>query len=374
MIATSFRPTTARTTATADPQATDRISARTRRFALLGSFLILALAAFALASQAASAAPLFDAKSDFTTGTTPASVTTEDFNADGRPDLAVANQKLQHRLGPARKRQRQLRGKDRLPHRHRPRLSHHRRLQQRRPPRPGGRPTKAPTPSRSCSETAPAASQQRPTSPPAQTPSQSPQKTSTATAAPTWRSPTSAPTPSRSCSETAAAASRQRPTSPPAQTPSQSPQKTSTATARPDLAVANHSSNTVSVLLGDGSGSFAAKTDFTTGTSPRLSHHRRLQQRRHAPTWRSPTSTPDTVSVLLGDRHRQLRGKDRLHHRHKPPPQSPQKTSTATARPDLAVANSGSATVSILLGNGTGSFGAKTDFTTGASPRISHHR
>ncbi len=37
-------------------------------------------------------------------------------------------------------------------------------------------------------------------------------------------------------------------------------------------------------------------------------------------------------------------------------------------RPDLAVANGGSNTVSVLLGNGAGGFGAKTDFVTGAGP------
>src|SRR6185369_4530159 len=36
-----------------------------------------------------------------------------------------------------------------------------------------------------------------------------------------------------------------------------------------DLAVANYSSNSVSVLLGNGSGGFGAKTDFNTGSSPR---------------------------------------------------------------------------------------------------------
>src|SRR6266545_3909963 len=35
---------------------------------------------------------------------------------------------------------------------------------------------------------------------------------------------------------------------------------------------------------------------------------------------------------------------------------------------DLAVANFGSNTVSILLGTGTGSFGARTDFVTGSAP------
>ena len=37
-------------------------------------------------------------------------------------------------------------------------------------------------------------------------------------------------------------------------------------------------------------------------------------------------------------------------------------------RADLAVANDLDNTVSVLLGNGTGGFGAKTDFATGVSP------
>ena len=37
-------------------------------------------------------------------------------------------------------------------------------------------------------------------------------------------------------------------------------------------------------------------------------------------------------------------------------------------KPDLAVANYGSNTVSVLLGNGDGGFGAKTDFATGSDP------
>src|SRR5437870_489925 len=35
-----------------------------------------------------------------------------------------------------------------------------------------------------------------------------------------------------------------------------------------DLALANHGSNTVSVLLGNGDGTFAAKQDFATGSAP----------------------------------------------------------------------------------------------------------
>jgi hypothetical protein len=84
---------------------------------------------------------------------------------------------------------------------------------------------------------------------------------------------------------------------------------------KPDLAVANEPSNTVSVLLGNGDGTFGAKTDFGTGASPN--------------------------SVAIGD----LNG---------------------DGKPDLAVANYLANTVSVLLGNGDGTFGAKTDYGTGA--------
>jgi hypothetical protein len=80
------------------------------------------------------------------------------------------------------------------------------------------------------------------------------------------------------------------------------------ADGRPDLVVAasgNGGGTTVSVLLGTGGGSFGAKTDFATGTSPQ--------------------------AVAIGD----LNGDGKL---------------------DLAVANAISNTVSILIGSGSGSF------------------
>jgi hypothetical protein len=96
------------------------------------------------------------------------------------------------------------------------------------------------------------------------------------------------------------------------------------ADQRPDLAVATaltpggfEGGRTISVLLGNGDGTFKPKTDLATGYAP--------------------------ASVAIGD----LNG---------------------DGRPDLAVANSRAATVSVLLGNGDGSFGSNTDFIAGYYP------
>ncbi|MBK8293599.1 MAG: VCBS repeat-containing protein [Solirubrobacterales bacterium] len=87
--------------------------------------------------------------------------------------------------------------------------------------------------------------------------------------------------------------------------------------SKPDLAVANYSSDNVSVLLGNGDGTFGAATNFAVGAGP--------------------------YSVAIGD----LNG---------------------DSKPDLAVANFGVGNVSVLLGNGDGTFGAATNFTAGTNP------
>lgn len=85
----------------------------------------------------------------------------------------------------------------------------------------------------------------------------------------------------------------------------------------PDLVTANLTSNDLSVRLGNGAGGFGAKTSFPTGLGP--------------------------LVVAIGDLN-------------------------LDGIPDFAVTNSGSATVSVMIGNGAGGIGARVDYPTGASP------
>jgi VCBS repeat-containing protein len=84
-----------------------------------------------------------------------------------------------------------------------------------------------------------------------------------------------------------------------------------------DLAVANELSNNISVLLNNGDGTFAAAVSYTVGMEP--------------------------LSVTRGDFN-------------------------GDSKTDLAVANPGSANISVLLGNGDGTFAAAVSYSAGSIP------
>ncbi len=88
---------------------------------------------------------------------------------------------------------------------------------------------------------------------------------------------------------------------------------------KPDLVVANSGSNTVSVLLGNGNGTFQPQQTFAAG--------------------------PAQLAVAVGDVN-------------------------GDGSPDLVVTNAGNNTVSVLLGNGNGTFQPQQTFATGREPQF----
>ena len=95
-------------------------------------------------------------------------------------------------------------------------------------------------------------------------------------------------------------------------------------TSMNDLIVANSADNTVSVLLGNGDGTFGAQTTFPTGTTP---------------VWIASGQFNNGAAAANSDNIL-----------------------------DLAVANKAANTVSILLGKGDGTFQPKVDIPTGRGP------
>ena len=133
-----------------------------------------------------------------------------------------------------------------------------------------------------------------------------------------------------------------------------------------DLVVTNSTANTVSVLLGTGTGGFGAKTDFTTGLDPRFVAIGDLDSDGDLDLVVA-NNAADTVSVLLGTGTGSFGPKTDFGTGFDPLFVSVGDLDR-DGDLDLVVVNNGSASVSVLLGTGTGSFGAKTDFGTGFVP------
>jgi type II secretory pathway component GspD/PulD (secretin) len=142
----------------------------------------------------------------------------------------------------------------------------------------------------------------------------------------------------------------------------------------PDIAVANKVANTVSILLGpaDGDGTFQPKIDLPTGHAPVSvvsANFHDLNGVSGAVDLAVANQADSTISIFQGTGNGTFQ----------PPtliklPAGFEPTSLAVAdlngdgHQDLVVADQGNNTFSVLLGNGNGTFQTRTDYPTGSAP------
>jgi|GEM_PF-960619 len=133
-----------------------------------------------------------------------------------------------------------------------------------------------------------------------------------------------------------------------------------------DLAITNYGSNNISVLLGDGAGNFGLATNFSVGSNPSSVVSADFNGDSNIDLAISNYSS-NNISVLLGNGLGTFGAATNFLVGTNP--------STITnadfngdGKVDLATANYNSNNVSVLLGNGLGSFGAAINFAAGSNP------
>jgi hypothetical protein len=133
-----------------------------------------------------------------------------------------------------------------------------------------------------------------------------------------------------------------------------------------DVATANDTASSVSLLFGRGNGTFRAKVDYPTGSTP-IGLVTADWNRDGKPDLATASGTDGTVSVFLNQGNGVLARQSAL-----TVGASPRALLTADLDSDgfldLAVANGDAASVSVLFGKGDGTFASRVDYATGSSP------
>ena len=135
---------------------------------------------------------------------------------------------------------------------------------------------------------------------------------------------------------------------------------------KPDLVIANYDGNDVSVLLGNGDGTFQTRGDLRGRAQPVVGRGGGLQRRRQARPRRRQLRRQHRERAA-GQRRRHLPDAQVTYAAGSEPISVAVADLNGDGKPDLAVANYGDNTVSVLLGNGDGTFQAAVT-TPRASP------
>jgi hypothetical protein len=140
----------------------------------------------------------------------------------------------------------------------------------------------------------------------------------------------------------------------------------------PDLVVANRLSNSVSVLLGNGNGTFQKAKNFAIGPTPVCVVVADVNNDGH-PDLITANVLGDTLSVLLGNGNGTFAAAQNFRAANGLGPFGPYAVAVADVNGDghldLIVADNAKNVVSVLLGNGDGTFEVPQDFATGQLPR-----
>ncbi|MEM9276797.1 MAG: FG-GAP-like repeat-containing protein [Cyanobacteria bacterium P01_F01_bin.143] len=136
-----------------------------------------------------------------------------------------------------------------------------------------------------------------------------------------------------------------------------------------DLAVTNSEDDNVSILLGDDSGGFAAQTTFTTGNFPRSVAIGDLDGDGNLDDLVTTNQLSASISVLFGDNSGGFSAPTNLS-----TPTFPRSVAIGDLDDDgnvddLAVANRGANNVSVFLGDNSGGFSTPTTFAAGNVPQ-----
>ncbi len=143
-----------------------------------------------------------------------------------------------------------------------------------------------------------------------------------------------------------------------------------TGDGKTDIVVANELGNTVSVLLGNGNGTFQAQQTFATGLDPASVAIGDVNGdgKPDLVVANLLANGPyDTISVLLGNGNGTFQAQQTFAAGTDP---NSVKIGDVNGdgKPDIVVANVGSNTVGVLLGNGNGTFQAQKTFAAGNHP------